>query len=90
MPAHAVTSSRALTWRRVPAATFYDVILLRDGTRVLDLWPSTTSVTLPQHWTLGGKRFDLAAGGYQWFVYPATGTRAAASYGSLSAHGSLR
>ena len=78
-----------LTWPRVPAATFYDVILWRDGKRVLDLWPSTTRVILPKHWTFGGKRFELAAGGYQWFVYPATGTRGTASYGALSAHGNL-
>jgi hypothetical protein len=89
-PMHAITSGRVLTWPRVPAATFYDVILWRDGERALDLWPSTTRVTLPEHWTFGGKRFDLAAGRYRWFVYPAIGTRGAASYGSLSADGALR
>jgi hypothetical protein len=86
-PAPAIGSGRTLTWPGVPGATFYDVILSRDGKRVLDLWPATPRVTLPKHWTFGGKRFALAAGGYRWFVYPATGTRADARYGSLSAHG---
>jgi hypothetical protein len=87
--APAITIRRRLTWPRVAAATFYDVILWQDGKRVLDLWPSTPSVTLPQHWTFGGKRFALMAGGYEWFVYPATGTRATARYGSLAARGSI-
>jgi hypothetical protein len=46
-------------------------------------------VTLPQHWTFGGKRYNLAAGGYLWFVSPATGTRSTARYGPLAAHGSV-
>jgi hypothetical protein len=33
--------------------------------------------------------FSLADGSYQWPVYPASGTRQAARYRSLAAHGSL-
>lgn len=88
-PAAASASARVLTWPRVSTATFYDVILWRDGKRVLDLWPSTPRVTLPEHWSFGGKRFSLAEGGYLWFVYPASGTRASGRYGTLAGHGTV-
>lgn len=65
------------------------MILLRNGQRVLDLWPTTARVVVPKQWTFHGKRFSLAGGSYQWFVYPASGTRQAARYGALSARGSL-
>jgi hypothetical protein len=77
-----------LTWPGA-GASFYDVILWRNGERVLDLWPTTARVTLPEHWRFHGKRFNLADGPYLWFVYPATGTRASARYRPLAAHGTI-
>jgi len=81
--------SATLTWPRSPGAAFYDLILLRSGQRVLDLWPTTARVVVPKRWTFHGKRFALANGAYQWFAYPASFTRQAARYGPLTAHGSL-
>ena len=85
----AAGAKRTLSWPRVATASFYDVILWRRGARVLDLWPTTAKVTLPRQWTFHGKRFTLADGPYQWFVYPATGTRAAARYGPLAGRGTV-
>ena len=87
--AAAAPSQKALAWPRVPNAAFYDVILWRRGERVLDLWPTTAQVALPEHWSFHGKRFTLADGPYLWFVYPASGTRSSARYGPLAAHGTV-
>ena len=85
----ALGPSATLTWSRAPGAAFYDLVLLRSGQRVLDLWPTTAHVVVPKRWTFHGKRFALTDGSYQWFAYPASGTRQAARYGPLTAHGSL-
>jgi|RhiMethySRZTD1v2_1073278.scaffolds.fasta_scaffold05264_2 hypothetical protein len=69
LPAHGKASGLELRWRSRPGAPFYNVILWREGERVLDLWPRRTTVTL------AGR--DLEPGTYRWFVYPALpGTRA--------------
>ena len=62
-PTHVKTSGLELRWRARPGTPFYNVILWRQGKRVLDLWPRRTTVTL------AGR--DLEPGTYRWFVYPA-------------------
>jgi hypothetical protein len=73
-----------LHWAAAPGAFLYDVILWQGHTRVLDLWPTTTHVTVPQVWTYKGKVFRRAAGThYMWFVYPVLGSKTAPRSGSL-------
>ena len=74
--------SRRLRWRSVSGAAFYNVILWRNGERVLDLWPRTAVVRLPVP--------RLAPGVYQWFVYPVLQRRKDQRFGTLAAHGTLR
>jgi hypothetical protein len=86
-----VTGSGPLRWRSAAAATFYDVVLVYRGTRVLDLWPRTPAVSLS---TLRAHGRHLRPGRYRWFVYPGYGNwkeRAggATFYGSLIAEGTL-
>lgn len=73
-----------LHWAAAPGAFLYDVILWQGHTRVLDLWPTTTHVTVPQVWTYKGKVFHRLAGThYLWFVYPVLGSKTAPRSGSL-------
>lgn len=70
-----------LRWRPVRGAAFYNVIFWRDGARALDLWPTKATVRVPS-----GR---LAPGRYQWFVYPAFGTKGERRYGKVAARGTL-
>ena len=70
-----------LRWRPVRGAAFYNVIFWRDGARALDLWPTKATVRVPS-----GR---LAPGRYQWFVYPAFGTKGERRYGQVAARGTL-
>ncbi|MDQ3671861.1 MAG: hypothetical protein M3364_05410 [Actinomycetota bacterium] len=74
--------SRLLRWRSVSGAVLYNVILWRDGERVLDLWPRAAAVRLPTR--------RLTAGEYQWFVYPVRETRGKQQFGRLTARGTVR
>jgi hypothetical protein len=69
------------------SAPYFDFVLWRDGTRVLDAWPTTPQTVVPAAWTYRGKRYELAPGRYAWFVYPGVGRRSAARYGALTASG---
>jgi hypothetical protein len=71
-----------LRWQPVRGAAYYNVIFWRDGTRVLDLWPRSATVSVPE-----GR---LAPGSYQWFVYPAFGEKGQPKYGKVVARGTLR
>jgi len=73
---------RQLRWQSVPGAAFYNVILWRDGKRVLDLWPRTAGVPLPLR--------RLTSGVYQWFVYPVRERRGKQQFGRLAASGTVR
>ena len=70
-----------LRWRAVQGAAFYNVIFWRDGSRVLDLWPTKATVSVPS-----GR---LAPGEYQWFVYPAFGKTGERRYGKVVARGTV-
>jgi hypothetical protein len=68
-----------VTWSAVRGASYYDLVLWRDGRRVLDLWPRTPRQALA----------TLVPGRYLWFAYPGFGSRAAGRFGPLAASGSL-
>ncbi len=73
---------RRLRWTSVSGAAFYNVILWRDGERVLDLWPRTSSVKLPVR--------RLTSGVYQWFVYPVPRADDKQRVVQLAARGTVR
>lgn len=81
-PAHAPVTLR---WNG--AAPYFDVVLWRDGKRILDAWPTTSSTVVPAAWIYRGMRYQLSRGRYAWFVYPGVGHRSDARYGALSASG---
>lgn len=68
-----------LRWPAVAGASYYDLILIADGTRI-DLWPSDSQVQLPAP---TGEH----ARTYQWFVYPAYRDNRGTRYGALIEHG---
>jgi hypothetical protein len=81
-----VTSAKAvpplpLRWKRVPGATYYNVIIWRDGKRVLDYWPHRAVVRVP--------RATLRPGQYMWFVYPGFGSERARRFGELAKRGTF-
>ena len=80
----------SLSWSAVAGAKLYDVIVWQGTTRVLDLWPTTTHVTVPATWTYRGVTYTRsAATHYLWFVYPAFGSKSSLTYGALVKSGSF-
>jgi hypothetical protein len=84
-----VSAARTLHWNRVAGATYYDVVLWRDGARVLDLWPNSPTISLPTMPVNHGSKGRLAPGRYLWFVYPGFGAKSARHYGALASSGVL-
>jgi hypothetical protein len=78
----AIAAPPFLRWLRVPDASFYNVQLYRYARagwrRVLSAWPSRPSFGLRARWSYKGAR-RLVSGRYQWYVWPAHGSR----YGPL-------
>jgi len=86
-PAATSPAGAPLTLRWIGAAPYFDVVLWRDGKRILDAWPRRPSTVVPASWTYRGNRYQLVRGRYTWFVYPGVGPRSDARYGALSASG---
>ncbi|MEZ5099869.1 MAG: hypothetical protein R3C15_08775 [Thermoleophilia bacterium] len=72
-----------LSWRTVAKAAFYNVQLYRGKTKVFSNWPAKTTLKLKKAWRFEGRAQQLAPGVYTWYVWPAFGTRANATYGKL-------
>jgi hypothetical protein len=68
-----------LSWPEIQGADYYDLILWRDGHRMLDLWPR-----VPRQ-ALGG----VPAGRYLWFAYPGFGSPSSRRFGHLAGSGSV-
>lgn len=80
-PSSAAKAVLPLHWKRVPRATYYNVIIWRDGERVLDYWPHRAVVRVP--------REKLQSGAYLWFVYPGFGSERARRFGELAKSGAF-
>jgi hypothetical protein len=72
-----------LVWAGIPKATFYNVQLYRNGTKILSRWPRASKLRLASHWRYSGHRFRLKKGKYQWFVWPGFGPPSKGLYGRV-------
>ena len=81
-PGASVKGAPRLEWATVRGATYYNVLLIRNGT-IFSAWPKGTSLKLPRSWIYHGKRQRLHRGVYRWYVWPGFGTRAANKYGGM-------
>jgi len=84
-----------LDWRDVTGASYYNVQVyrvpstvkatsaLRSGSKVLSMWPKTSSLRLSTKWVFGKKRYQFSPGTYRWYVWAGFGPRADVKYGPL-------
>jgi hypothetical protein len=68
-----------VSWPEVQGADYYDLVLWRDGHRVLDLWPRAPRQALSR----------VPAGRYLWFAYPGFGSPSSGRFGKLAGAGSV-
>jgi hypothetical protein len=80
---------RAISWPAVAGAAYYDVRLVRDGVRILDLGPRTAHAVLPLRWTYGGLHYQLGPGTYRWYVFAGRGDPLELRLGALHRQGEL-
>jgi hypothetical protein len=78
-----------LRWNAVANATYYNVVLWRDGKRSVDLWPTSPRVVLPATPVNRGPQARLSPGRYLWFAYPGFGAKSSRRYGALAGSGVL-
>jgi hypothetical protein len=81
-PGASVRGAPRLQWAAVHGASYYNVLLIRNGT-IFSAWPKGTSFKLPRSWVYHGKRYRLHRGVYRWYVWPGFGTRSASKYGRM-------
>jgi hypothetical protein len=70
-----------LSWKAIPKAAYYNVVVTRSGKRVATGWPLGLSWHAPRH---------LEPGTYRWYVWPGFGTKDQARYGHLIGSSSFR
>lgn len=76
-----------LQWPREPGATFYNLVLRRQGTRVLDLWPRSNRLSIPADRDVDGH--VIAPGRYEWFVYAVFRSRGETTFSDLLKRGEI-
>jgi hypothetical protein len=81
-PGASVKGAPRLEWAAVRGATYYNVLLTRNGT-IFSAWPKGTSLKLPRSWVYHGTRERLHRGVYRWYVWPGFGARSANKYGGM-------
>jgi hypothetical protein len=87
-PARVAAAHRVLSWKRLPAARQYDVVIWRDGRRVRDIWTREPSVSVRS--VACGTSAQLAKGSYLWFVYPVQSPAGTKHFGKLAHWGTFR
>ena len=70
-----------LAWEPQGGVSFYNLQLLRDGVKVLSIWPRGATLRIGTTWRYAGKLQRLEPGLYRWYVWAARGTRGAPPYG---------
>jgi hypothetical protein len=79
-----------LMWARDGEASYYNAQLLRNGIKILSVWPTRPSYKLKTNWSYRGHKYKLKAGVYQWFVWPGYGPRSQVVYGQMLGSRSFR
>jgi hypothetical protein len=70
-----------LVWKRVRRASYYNVQIFRDRTKVLSTWPRQPRFQLKRRWRFGGRSYRLVPAKYCWYVWPGYGKRSKRDYG---------
>jgi HYR domain len=79
-----------LVWARDAEANYYNAQLLRNGVKILSVWPTGPAYKLSKSWKYAGRTFRLKPGTYQWFVWPGYGPRSQVVYGQMLGSRSFR
>jgi hypothetical protein len=79
-----------LRWTEVQDARYYNVQVLRNGRKILSMWPGKAHLKLDRAWRFDGHRFRLKPGRrYTWLVWPGRGKRSRNDYGPLIGRGTF-
>jgi hypothetical protein len=79
-----------LMWARDAEASYYNVQVIRNGVKILSVWPARPTYKLGKAWKYRGRKYKLKAGTYQWYVWPGYGPRSQVVYGQLLGSRSFR
>ena len=72
--------ARRFAWAPTPGATGYHVELFRRDVRIFAADTKEPQLAIPARWKLNGRRRELSAGEYRWFVWPVvSGLRASSA-----------
>jgi hypothetical protein len=84
-PASGAHVSRApmLVWKPARRARYYNVQLVRRGTKILSTWPREPQLRLRGSWRFDGRLRRLVRGRYCWYVWPGFGARSERRYGRM-------
>jgi hypothetical protein len=72
-----------LVWKPVRRARYYNVQLVRNGSKILSRWPGVAKLQLHRTWRFAGSPRSLIPGRYCWRVWPGVGKRSRQRYGEL-------
>jgi HYR domain-containing protein len=72
-----------LVWAADGEADYYNAQLLRNGVKILSVWPTKAAFTLHKSWKFQGRKYTLTRGMYRWYVWPGFGARSLVDYGEL-------
>jgi len=76
-----------LRWPALRGASFYNIVLWRNGARVHDFWPTKNHLVLPASGGRGGAR--LPSGSYLWFAFAGFRERGHTRFSRTLAQGTL-
>lgn len=79
-----------LAWSMISKATYYNVQLYYGTQKVLSAWPKGEKLAVRRSWVYAGRRFQLKAGLYSWYVWPGFGPRSMGRYGQLLGESTFR
>lgn len=79
----------AFGWVPVRNARVYLVEFFRGPRKIFEAETRRTRLTVPAHWSYGGRRYSLAPGRYRWTVRPGLGAPASRRFGQPVVRASL-
>jgi hypothetical protein len=85
-----VFQAPSLTWAKKSKASYYNVQIYLGKSKVLSIWPKTTSLKLRSKWRFNRHSYSLKPGLYRWYVWPGVGRMAAHKYGALVGSSTFR